>query len=118
MDIAAWKKIKMKITNIFDIILKQHKKEKSKYSVFLAWPQIITEAFNMENSYISNETITYIVNSSKLYDIINDKVIVEVQHPGWRQILLTKQNEILEIIHNQYNIENVKTIQFILPKTN
>jgi hypothetical protein len=108
----------MKISDIFDTIFKQHKLNKHKVDIFSAWPNIVLRAFGASaETFVLKETIINTINNSKLYDIKNDKIIVEVKHSGWMQILLTKQNKILEIIQSEYDLKNVKSIKFILVKS-
>jgi predicted nucleic acid-binding Zn ribbon protein len=56
-------------------------------SVFGGWPQIIG---------------TSLAEHSQIYEISNRNLFVEVDHPGWMQMLLLKRRQVLQILKRKF----------------
>ncbi len=56
-------------------------------SVFGGWPQIIG---------------TSLAEHSQIYEISNRNLFVEVDHPGWMQMLLLKKRQVLQILKRKF----------------
>ena len=57
----------------------------------------------------------HLAQHSRVVDVKNRVLIVEVDHPGWRQIILMQKDDILRKIHHLFpelEINDIKTILF------
>lgn len=67
---------------------------------------------NFKNSWleITGDKIGY---SSNIQDIIDGTLLIEIDHPGLKQLILLKKNGIISEINRRFPELNVKTIKFI-----
>jgi hypothetical protein len=65
-------------------------------SVFGAWSQIVGGS---------------LAEHSRIYEIANGNVFIEVDHPGWMQLLLMKKNQILRSVQRKYPSLNVRDLK-------
>ena len=105
-----------KISNILDVFF-EPKKIAEIQDLKQFWKNIIYDAFlSVENS-VSPEIVTKIADNSAVLEIVDGKIIIETTHSGWIQMLLTKQEVILDILKQKYNINNITEITLVLKKT-
>ena len=104
-----------KIADILDGILGANKALQSKSEIYASWAMIVGEAFYGGDSLISETLVKRAVENSKVAAIKKNKIIIEVQHTGWAQILSSKQNEILRIIKQRYDDAGIAAISFVPP---
>jgi len=72
--------------------------ENNQLNIFTGWEAIVGRKF---------------FNHSKVVDIVNNTLIIEIDHPGWMQLFKMKEQEILNKIQKQYpetEVENIKII--------
>lgn len=55
-----------------------------------------------------------IASQSKVRDIVNDTLIIEVYHPGWKQLLQVKQNWIIMKINKLYPNIGIKELKIVI----
>ena len=65
-------------------------------SIFGAWSQIVGES---------------LAEHSRIYEIANRNLFIEVDHPGWMQLLLMKKPQILRAVKRKYPDMEVKEIR-------
>jgi hypothetical protein len=65
-------------------------------SIFGAWSQIVGES---------------LAEHSRIYEIANRDIFIEVDHPGWMQLLLMKKPQILRTVKRKVPSMNVKDIR-------
>ena len=65
-------------------------------SIFGAWSQIVGES---------------LAEHSRIYEIANRNLFIEVDHPGWMQLLLMKKPQILRGVKRKYPDMEVKEIR-------
>ena len=105
-----------KISNILDVFF-EPKKIAEIQDLKQFWKNIIYDAFlSVENS-VSPEIVTKIADNSAVLEIVDGKIIIETTHSGWIQMLLTKQEVILDILKQKYNINSITEITLVLKKT-
>ena len=65
-------------------------------SVFGGWPSIVGES---------------LAEHSRVYEVRNRNLFVEVDHPGWMQLLLMKKPQILRSMKRKYSVLNIRDIK-------
>lgn len=50
--------------------------------------------------------------NSEIRDIIDESLIIEIDHPGWKQLILLKERQILNKINKEFPELSVKKIKF------
>jgi hypothetical protein len=105
-----------KFSTILDVFF-EHKKIADIQNIKHFWKDIIYDAFLDTENSISSEIITRIADNSEVSKITDDKIIIETNHSGWIQMMLTKQDIILDIMKQKYNMKNIKEIMIVLKKS-
>lgn len=52
-------------------------------------------------------------HNTKINDVVDGKLIIEIDHPGWKQLILLKEKNIIRQIKKQFPQLKVKKIKFI-----
>ena len=65
-------------------------------SIFGIWAQIVGES---------------LAEHSRIYEIDNGYLFIEVDHPGWMQLLLMKKPQILRSVKKKYAVLNIRDIK-------
>jgi hypothetical protein len=65
-------------------------------SIFGTWSEIAGES---------------LAEHSRIYEIANRNLFIEVDHPGWMQLLLMKKPQILRVVKRKYPAIDVKDIK-------
>jgi hypothetical protein len=65
-------------------------------SIFGTWSQIVGES---------------LAEHSRIYEIANRNLFIEVDHPGWMQLLFMKKPQILRAVKRKYPAIDVKDIR-------
>ncbi len=86
------------LINLF-IDKQQLDSSKSYSSFFRSWSSIVGED---------------LAAHSKVADILNGKLIIEVDHPGWMQMISMKKNSIMYKIRKKYSELGIKDLRIIL----
>jgi predicted nucleic acid-binding protein len=105
-----------KFGNILKIIIGHEISTNANTTIYTSWPLIVREAFSLGRTEFSERLINDTVLNSKIREIDREKMIVEVKHAGWIQILSAKQHDLLNIIHEKYGTVQLKKIVFVLSR--
>jgi hypothetical protein len=65
-------------------------------SIFGSWEQIVGQS---------------LAEHSRIYEIINKSLFIEVDHPGWMQLLLMRKQQILRVVSRKFTSLDVKDIR-------
>jgi hypothetical protein len=65
-------------------------------SIFGAWSQIVGES---------------LAEHSRIYEIANRHLFIEVDHPGWMQLLLMKKTQIIRAVKRRYPDMEIKELR-------
>ena len=82
---------------------------RSSAGLFSSWAQVVAEVWSC-----SEETPA--AAHSQIRDLERGVLIVEADHPGWIQILQTKQVELLSAVQRRYPEMDIQTIAFRLSR--
>jgi hypothetical protein len=89
-----------KILQINNISLENNDREEGN-----PWEKILTQVFkNSEN----------IAKQTKIKEIKNATLVIEVDHPGWLQLLKANEKEILVLTQKYFLNENIKAMDFLI----
>ena len=77
--------------------------------LFSSWPQIVMEAW-------SRADIPPAAAHSRIRELQQGRLLVEADHPGWIQILKTKQAQLLEIAKHRHPELDIRGIDFRLSR--
>ena len=83
---------------------------RSNAGLFSSWTQIVTEAWQSE------EDSSAAASHSRICELEKGQLLVETDHPGWIQILQTKQQELLEIMQRRYPELSIRSLAFKLSR--
>ena len=78
---------------------------RSTSALFSSWPQIVID-----------EDLPDAAAHSRIRELEHGQLLVEADHPGWVQILRTKQAQLLTLVKRQYPELDVKSITFKLSR--
>lgn len=65
-------------------------------SIFGGWSSIVGES---------------LAEHSRVYELRNSNLFVEVDHPGWMQLLLMKKPQILRTVKRKYPVLNIRDVK-------
>ena len=103
-------------------------KARSNASLFSSWADIVTEAWRVKGrgfpyQNIADDSKNHEIEDvpaaaahSWIMDFRNNMLLVEADHPGWIQILKTKQKELLLAANRRYPELGIKSISFRLSR--
>ena len=84
----------------------------SKGSLFSSWVKIVTQAWYHQGE----EDIPAAAAHSRIRELEWGVLVVEADHPGWVQILQTKQAELLSAVKRHYPDLDIRGISFRLSR--
>ena len=85
---------------------------RSSTGLFSSWAQVVTELWSQGRD--SPEDIPAVAVHSRIRELERGELLVEADHPGWIQILQTKQAELLAAVQRRYPELDIRTIAFRL----
>jgi len=88
---------------------------KSSSELFNSWEKIVCQVWPHGDVQINEDTPAAAVHS-RIKELERGVLIVEADHPGWIQILQTKQVELLQAIQNKCPKLNIRGIAFRLSR--
>ena len=95
----------------------------SNYDLFSSWQKIITEVWprKIEDSddpdtELRQDDIPAAAVHSQIKELERGVLLVEADHPGWIQILQTKQSELLSLVQRRYPDLSISGIAFRLSR--
>ena len=77
--------------------------------LFSSWEQVLAELWPQENP-------PPVTAYSRIKDLERGVLLVEADHPGWIQILQTKQTELLSAVKHRYPELEIRSISFRLSR--
>ena len=95
---------------------------RSTAGLFSSWTQVVAEVW--PRAFFSDEgkaewgslDIPAAAVHSKIRDLERGVLLVEADHPGWIQILQTKQGELLSAVQRRYPKLDIRVIAFRLSR--
>lgn len=86
-------------------------------ALFSSWGDLLTEAWHSpENDAASLSQNMHAAAHSRVKDLARGVLIVEADHPGWIQILQTKQADILSAVQQRHPQLDIRSITFRLSR--
>ena len=89
---------------------------RSTAGLFSSWTRIVAEVWPQTESGPDN--IPAAAVHSRIHELERGVLLVEADHPGWIQILQTKQEELLSAVQRRYADLNIRAIAFRLSRAN
>ena len=90
---------------------------RSNASLFSSWNKIVAEVWPREpDSEQRQDDIPAVAAHSQIRELENSILLVEADHPGWIQILQTKQGELLSAVQHRYPELGISAIAFRLSR--
>ena len=87
---------------------------RSNAGLFSSWKEIVTEVWPRAD--LGPEDIPAAAVHSRIWELERGLLLVEADHPGWIQILQTKQAEILAVVKRRYPELGIRGIAFRLSR--
>ena len=88
---------------------------RSTAGLFSSWKEIVTEIWpRAYGSEQSKEDVPAAAVHSQIHELERGILLVEADHPGWVQVLQTKQAELLSAIQKRYPELEIRGIAFRL----
>jgi len=85
----------------------------SSVGLFSSWQKIVTEVWPRKGGAEKGD-MPAAASHSKIKELEKGVLFVETDHPGWIQILQTKQSELLSVVQRRYPELEVRAIAFRL----
>ena len=85
---------------------------RSSAGLFSSWTQVVTEVW----SGTDKDDIPAAAVHSRIRELERGVLLVEADHPGWIQILQTKQAELLAAVQRRYPELDIKSMAFRLSR--
>ena len=79
---------------------------------FMEKARAYSEVFSSWAMMLKDQRIAAAADHSRIVELERHVVLVEADHPGWVQILQTKQREILEALQQRFPAFNIRGIAF------
>ncbi|MGL1893720.1 MAG: DUF721 domain-containing protein [Spirochaetaceae bacterium] len=76
------------------------------------------EQYNSFHNSWNEITGDKIGNNSEIKDIVDGNLIIQIDHPGWKQLILLKEKYILKKINKKFPELSVKKIKFYFKNSN
>jgi hypothetical protein len=84
--------------------------------LFSSWAEIVAEAFEPKGSGFNKAEDIPAAAHSRIQELERGLLLVEADHPGWVQILQTKQQELLVAAKRRYPELDIRNIAFKLSR--
>jgi len=92
---------------------------RSSAGLFTSWAEIVAEAWQNKEGASQDpdlEDIPAAASHSRICELEKGLLLVEADHPGWIQILQTKQHELLAAAQRRYPELDIQNIAFKLSR--
>ena len=89
---------------------------RSNADLFSSWQKIVTEVWPQKPG-TDQEDMPAAAVHSQIRELENGVLLIEADHPGWIQILQTKQGELLSAVQRRYPVLGIRGIAFRLSRT-
>ena len=89
---------------------------KSTAGLFSSWEKIVAEVWP-DGGGQSNDDVPAVAVHSKIRELEKGLLLVEADHPGWIQILRTRQGELLSVVQRRHPELGIRAIAFRLSRT-
>ena len=110
-----------KAGEIISLLLKQRfgvdfvDNARSSSEMFSSWEKTVCQVWPQGDDQ-RKEDIPAVAVHSRIKELERGVLIVEADHPGWIQILQTKQTELLQAIQYRYPKQDIRGIAFRLSR--
>jgi len=101
-----------KASEIISTLFKEHfgdefmENAKLTSGLFSSWAQLVAEVWQIP----FNEELPAIVSHSRIRELERGVLLIEADHPGWIQILQTKQEELLFAVQRKFPELEIRAI--------
>jgi len=82
--------------------------------LFSSWAQIVKEAWPQSGQ--DDSDIPAAAVHSRIKELERGTLVIEADHPGWIQILQTKQSGLLSVVQRRYRELDIRGIAFRLSR--
>ena len=90
---------------------------RSSAGLFGSWEQLVAEVWpGKKNTEFAEDAIPAAAVHSRIRELEHEVLVVEADHPGWIQILQTRQAELLKTVRRKYPELNIRAIAFRLSR--
>ena len=99
---------------------------RSTSSLFSSWPRLVAEVWPRSdetlneaeggNGKSASNDVPAVALHSKIAEMEKGVLLVEADHPGWIQVLQTKQGELLSAVQRLYPQQEIRAIAFRLSR--
>ena len=96
------------------------KTAQSNIELFSSWSKIVTEVWphspdaDTSDSELRKDDLPAAAVHSQIRELERGVLLVEADHPGWIQILQTRQSELLSVVQRRYPDLKIQAIAFRL----
>jgi hypothetical protein len=88
---------------------------KSSAGLFSSWGRVVAEVWP-SGSDVNSLDIPAAAVHSRILELERGVLLVEADHPGWVQILQTKQTELLSVVQRRYPKLDIRGVAFRLSR--
>jgi predicted nucleic acid-binding Zn ribbon protein len=89
---------------------------RSTVGLFSSWSRVVASVWRRDTAEGENEDIPAAAAHSRIRELERGMLLVEADHPGWIQILGTRQQELLSAVQRCYPELNIRGIAFRLSR--
>ena len=89
---------------------------RSTAGLFSSWTQVVAEVWSRDRGRTEPGDIPAAAVHSRIRELERGVLLVEADHPGWIQILQTKQAELLSVVQRRYPGQGIRGIAFRLSR--
>ena len=90
-------------------------KARSTAGLFSSWAEIADEA-RPPSGELAKDDISHLASHSRIREFEKGMLLVEADHPGWVQILFSKQQDLLSIARRRFPELDIRNISFCLSR--
>ena len=92
------------------------KTARSSAGLFSSWEELVTKVWPLKKQENGPPEISAVAVHSRIRELEHEVLLVEADHPGWIQILQTKQTELLEAVRRKYPELEIRAMAFRLSR--
>ena len=89
---------------------------RSTAGLFSSWTQVVAAGAQGRNAESGSDDVPAAAVHSRIRELERGVLLVEADHPGWIQILQTKQAELLSAVQRRYPELDIRAIAFRLSR--
>ncbi|MCL2380322.1 MAG: DUF721 domain-containing protein [Treponema sp.] len=89
---------------------------RSASGLFSSWAQVVTEVWHRAERTAKTGDVPAAAVHSRIRELERGVLLVEADHPGWVQVLQTRQEEILSAVQRRNPDMDIRAIAFRLSR--